>query len=79
MNERREIKEEREGGGESADWVPRHWRRWMRVVFAPWARGVGNGERGVEFEIWTGGVRAIQIAKIGEEAQGGGVGVSGAK
>ena len=52
---------------ESADWAPSRWRRWMRVVFAPWAaaamdgvgeRGRGRG-RGVEFEIWAGGVRAV--------------------
>ncbi|KAL9117683.1 MAG: hypothetical protein Q9187_005775 [Circinaria calcarea] len=54
--------EQREGGdGESAEWAPRHWRRWMRLVFAPWARGVGAEDMGVEFEIWKGGVRTIQV------------------
>ncbi|MCJ1250005.1 hypothetical protein MMC30_007231 [Trapelia coarctata] len=43
-----------------AEWAPRRFRRWMRVVFAPWVGGVSVGERGVEFEIWRGGVRAIR-------------------
>lgn len=45
---------------ERAEWAPRGWRRWMRVVFAPWVAGVGPGQRGVEFEIWAGGVRAVR-------------------
>ena len=47
------------GEGESAEWTPKRWRRWMRVVFAPWCRGVGDGEKGVEIEIWEGGVRGV--------------------
>ncbi|MCJ1433876.1 hypothetical protein MMC27_003241 [Xylographa pallens] len=46
-------------GLERAEWAPRTWRRWMRVVFAPWVEGVGVGERGVEFEVCRGGVRAV--------------------
>lgn len=41
-----------------AEWTPRRWRRWMKVVFAPWVEGVGEG-KGVEFEIYGGGVRAV--------------------
>ena len=33
------------------------WRRWMRVVFAPWVAPTGG--RGVEFEIVRGGVRGV--------------------
>lgn len=45
---------------EGAEWTTRRWRRWMRVVFAAWAAGSGEGERGVEFEVWEGGVRAVR-------------------
>ena len=31
----------------------------MRLVFAPWVKDTGERERGVEFEIWSGGVRAV--------------------
>ncbi|MCJ1399580.1 hypothetical protein MMC11_002782 [Xylographa trunciseda] len=51
-----------------AEWAPRAWRRWLRVVFAPWVRGVGAGERGVEFELWSGGVRALRVGE-GEEGR----------
>ncbi|MCJ1319348.1 hypothetical protein MMC15_004684 [Xylographa vitiligo] len=47
-------------GSERAEGGPRAWRRWMRVVWAPWGEGVGPGERGVEFEVWRGGVRALR-------------------
>ncbi len=36
----------------------------MKVVFAPWVRGA-EGERGVEFEILGGGVRAVKRAGEG--------------
>lgn len=32
----------------------------MRVVFAPWVRATGESERGVEFELWAGGIREVQ-------------------
>lgn len=32
----------------------------MRVVYAPWVRATGESEMGVEFEIWAGGIRALQ-------------------
>ena len=35
-------------------------KRWMRVVFAPWIKGTDEEDEGVEFEIWSGGVRAIK-------------------
>ena len=47
-------------GPERAEWAPRAWRRWMRVVFAPWVGGVRAGGRGVEFEVWRGGVRGVR-------------------
>ena len=31
----------------------------MKAVFAPWVEGTTEGDMGVEFEIWAGGVRAI--------------------
>lgn len=45
-----------------AEWTSRRWRRWMRVVFAPWVEGTGDREKGVEFEVWSGGVRAVHKA-----------------
>lgn len=36
----------------------------MRVVFAAWAPPTGDGEMGVEIEVWAGGVRAL-----GEEGE----------
>lgn len=35
-------------------------KRWMRVVFAPWVKGTDEEDKGVEFEIWSGGIRAVQ-------------------
>ncbi|MCJ1415412.1 hypothetical protein MMC32_001744 [Xylographa parallela] len=49
-----------DSGPERAEWAPRAWRRWMRVVFAPWVEGVRAGGRGVEFEVWRGGVRGVR-------------------
>ena len=46
-------------GIEGAEWTSRRWRRWMRVVFAPWRKGTGEKDKGVEFEVWSGGVRAV--------------------
>ena len=48
------------GAIHGAEWAPRKWRRWVRVVFAPWVKGVGRGEEGVEVEIWRGGVRSLK-------------------
>ena len=58
------------GGTGGAEWNPRRWRRWMRLVFAPWAEGTAEGENGVEFEIWGGGVRAVnkEVEKVIEAA-----------
>ncbi|MCJ1285359.1 hypothetical protein MMC26_004699 [Xylographa opegraphella] len=54
------LRSEDAGAGiERAEWAPRAWRRWMRVVFAPWVEGVRAGEAGVEFQVWGGGVRAV--------------------
>ena len=45
--------------GEAAEWAPRRWRRYMRLVFAPWACPTGEGDMGTEFEIWEGGARSV--------------------
>ncbi|KAI9870831.1 MAG: hypothetical protein M1830_003748, partial [Pleopsidium flavum] len=37
------------------------WRRWMKVVFAPWVAGA-EGQRGVEFEITGTGLRSLHPA-----------------
>ena len=52
------------------EWNARRWRRWMRVVFAAWVGGVGEGESGVEIEIWAGGVRGVAEGKAREEGSG---------
>lgn len=57
---------EEDGEGESVDWSTMHWRRWMRVVFAPWVRATGESERGVEFELWAGGIREVQSDAVEE-------------
>ncbi|RYP51755.1 hypothetical protein DL768_002978 [Monosporascus sp. mg162] len=49
--------EAREGGGA----MPRSWRRWMKVVFAPHVAPSGRGLDGaVEFEVTMGGLRAVE-------------------
>ncbi|KAL8838020.1 MAG: hypothetical protein Q9170_002301 [Blastenia crenularia] len=45
-------------GGEAGEGEPRLWRRYMKVVFAAWGPSTGVMERGTEFEIWGGGLRA---------------------
>lgn len=62
-----ENKEE-EGEGQSVEWSPIHWRRWMRVVYAPWVRATGESERGVEFELWAGGIRELQPDAVEDAA-----------
>lgn len=48
-----------------AEWSSRRWRRYMKLVFAPWAgHGASEAEDGIEFEIWSGGVRAIKSASV---------------
>lgn len=61
-----------EGGGlESAEGSGERWRRWMRVAFAGWVGGA-EGEKGVEFEVWEGGVRAVGEGKgVREEEEEG--------
>lgn len=42
----------------------RNWQRWMKVVFAPHAKASGPGiEDAVEYEIYMGGIRAIDKSK----------------
>ncbi|QSZ34537.1 hypothetical protein DSL72_006131 [Monilinia vaccinii-corymbosi] len=54
---RNEIMEERESG----EPVLRRWRRWMKVVFAGWARESGEGLDGsVEFEIKGEGILTVK-------------------
>lgn len=45
-------------GAETAEWTPRRWRRWIRIAFAPWVKTTEEQAKGVEIEIWAGGVRA---------------------
>ena len=47
-----------------AEWNSRSWRRWVRIVFAPWVKGSRETEKGVEFEVWSGGVRAVSRAVV---------------
>ena len=49
-----------ETGVGGADWSKRRWRRWMKVAFAAWTQETEESDRGVEFEIWSGGVRSIK-------------------
>lgn len=53
------------GGGER---VLGGWRRWVKVVFAAWVAPAGGDgdERGVEVEIWEGGVRGVLMQGEGE-------------
>lgn len=51
--------------------VLRRWRRWMRVVFAPWAASSPAGRNGgVEFEITAMGIRALDKAGL-DDGDGG--------
>ncbi|KAL9099881.1 MAG: hypothetical protein Q9163_004673 [Psora crenata] len=52
-----ELAGKSQGGG--AQGAPTKWKRWMRLVYAPWAKPTAEGNVGVEFEIWAGGVRAL--------------------
>ena len=45
---------------ESVEWTPKKWKRWAKVVFAPWVAAEWEGRRGLEFEVWEGGVRAVR-------------------
>lgn len=42
----------------SVSWTPQRWRRYLRVVFAPWVAASEEGEKGIEVEVWSGGMRA---------------------
>ncbi|KAG8526227.1 uncharacterized protein KY384_000220 [Bacidia gigantensis] len=44
---------------DEVDWAPRRWRRYMKLVFAPWAEPTRGEEKGVEFEVCAEGVRAV--------------------
>ncbi|KAL6720216.1 DNA repair protein rhp57 [Lecanora helva] len=57
------LGEEGVGVTGGADWNPRRWRRWMRVAFAPWVASTSEQDMGVEFEIWSGGIRAVESMK----------------
>jgi DNA repair protein RAD57 len=46
-------------GGDGSEKELLRWRRWMKVVFAPWAEG-GRGTE-VEFVITSGGVSAVEV------------------
>ncbi len=49
-------------GGEGRRGELVRWRRWMKVVFAPWVGGKGEG-RGIEFEIRKEGIRSVEAAQ----------------
>ncbi|KAL9024613.1 MAG: hypothetical protein Q9196_006391, partial [Gyalolechia fulgens] len=53
-------------GEASGDVSSTLWKRYMKVVFAAWGPSTGVVEKGVEFEIWGGGMRAV----VGEEGMG---------
>lgn len=55
---------------ESAEWSFKRWRRWMKVVFAGWVRATSEEEKGVEFELWAGGIRAVKAAGSGDDDVG---------
>ena len=62
------LKEERlssSEAGTAAEWAPRRWRRFMRCVFSSWAEPSGERDRGVEFEVWAGGVKAVSKKAAG--------------
>lgn len=39
----------------------RLWRRYMKVVFCSWGPCTRVDDKGLEFEIWSGGVRGIKM------------------
>lgn len=50
---------ERAGIKGATEWAPRRWRRLMKVVYSPWVAPIAEGEEGVKFEVWEGGLRAL--------------------
>lgn len=46
---------------EFADWSSCTWRRWIKVAFSSWVEGTSDSGHGVEFEIWSGGLRAVNV------------------
>ena len=48
------------GGDESVDLVSQTWRRFLKLAFAAWAESTSDAGQGVEFEIWSGGLRAVK-------------------
>lgn len=40
------------------------WRRYMKVVFAAWGPSTGVMDKGVEFEIWDGGMRRVERGSV---------------
>lgn len=51
---------------ERGEQILRKWRRYAKVVFAPWAKPTGSGIEGaVEFEIGKWGIRSLQEAPNG--------------
>lgn len=56
---------------ERGETVLKKWRRWMKVVFAPWAPPSGAGVRGaVEFEITSHGIKALVVNKDDVDEEG---------
>ncbi|KAK2071923.1 hypothetical protein P8C59_006308 [Phyllachora maydis] len=61
VGKRKHREDDGEDGASSSVPTIRSWRRWMKVVFAPYAAASGPGvEGGVEFEITMGGIKGVQ-------------------
>ncbi|KAI9742417.1 MAG: hypothetical protein M1818_003951 [Claussenomyces sp. TS43310] len=68
---------ETEAEKEAGEAALRRWRRYLKVVFAPWARPSGSRLQGaVQFEIGRSGIRACDVGKSGETAAGEGGGTT---
>lgn len=50
-----------DGDGERADWTPFSWRRWLKVAFAAWVEPTEGADEDVEFKIWAGGIKSINV------------------
>ena len=51
------------GHSQSVEWTPRRWRRWIKVVFAASTKPTEPGSRGLEIEVWAGGVKAVESSR----------------
>ena len=58
------------GGDKSVDWGFQTWRRFMKVAFAAWVESTCDAGQGVEFEIWSGGLRAVEARATDADLHG---------